>query len=425
MRAIDADERRARLGHRQLLASSAKVDDPVEVSRAVVAVHATDPASVFLGIRARMGGVSVAAIESALYDARSIVRMLGMRRTMFVVPTGDVALVHAAATRAIAARERKRTGQMIEGGGLTDDASALLRRRRGGRPGGAREAGRGARRRDRPRTCPSSVASSPTARARSGLGSQGLSTRVLFQLAADGLVARGRPRGRWTSSQHRWAPITSWLPDGIEDLPTAEAQVDLVRRWLRAFGPGTVADIKWWTGWTMGETRKAIAGTGAVEVDLDGQTGLVLGDDLEPVSAPEPWVALLPPLDTTPMGWTERDWYLGDYRAPLFDRSGNIGPTVWCRRADRRRMGPAQGRRDRGAVVRGHRRRGGGRGRRRGGPARYVDRRRQGDAADSRRRSRRNSDEYCATRPSASPALLRIGTHVVRCSAWRLRSPRQ
>ena len=29
------------------------------------------------------------------------------------------------------------------------------------------------------------------------------------------------------------------------------------------------------------------------------------------------------------MGWKDRDWYLGTHRAPLFDRSGNIGPTIW------------------------------------------------------------------------------------------------
>jgi len=40
-------------------------------------------------------------------------------------------------------------------------------------------------------------------------------------------------------------------------------------------------------------------------------------------------MALLPALDPTAMGWTERDWYLGPHRAPLFDRTGNIGPSIW------------------------------------------------------------------------------------------------
>jgi hypothetical protein len=39
--------------------------------------------------------------------------------------------------------------------------------------------------------------------------------------------------------------------------------------------------------------------------------------------------ALLPALDPTPMGWKERDWYLPADTRPLFDRNGNIGPTIW------------------------------------------------------------------------------------------------
>ena len=50
---------------------------------------------------------------------------------------------------------------------------------------------------------------------------------------------------------------------------------------------------------------------------------------MDPVPAPEPWVALLPALDPTPMGWAQRDWYLGPHRPILFDRNGNVGPTVW------------------------------------------------------------------------------------------------
>ena len=102
-----------------------------------------------------------------------------------------------------------------------------------------------------------------------------------------------------------------------------------MRRWLGAFGPGTLADLRWWTGWTMGRTRAALARVGPAEVNLGGEAGLVLAGDLEPEAAPDPWVALLPALDATPMGWSERGWFLGEHRAPLFDRSGNIGPTIW------------------------------------------------------------------------------------------------
>jgi hypothetical protein len=112
-------------------------------------------------------------------------------------------------------------------------------------------------------------------------------------------------------------------------MPSPEAQTQLVREWLRAFGPGTLEDLKWWTGLTMGEIKRAIAALDTVEVNLGEASGLLLASDAEPAEAPEPWVALLPALDATPMAYVRRDWFLGPHAPSLFDRSGNIGPTVW------------------------------------------------------------------------------------------------
>ena len=142
---------------------------------------------------------------------------------------------------------------------------------------------------------------------------------------------RGRPRGGWTSGQHHWSTTAAWLGGPLEELDPAAAKVDLVRRWLERFGPGTVADLAWWTGWPLGATRAALAALDTEEVELDdGATGLVLADDVDEVTAPEPWVALLPGLDPTPMGWKDRDWYLGPHKGQVFDRNGNVGPTIWA-----------------------------------------------------------------------------------------------
>jgi len=108
------------------------------------------------------------------------------------------------------------------------------------------------------------------------------------------------------------------------------AHAELVRRWLRAFGPGTTRDIQWWTGWTVARTKAALRALDALEVGLeDGATGWVLPDDLEATPEPAPWVALLPALDSTIMAWKERDWYLGGLYRDLFDNAGNAGPTAW------------------------------------------------------------------------------------------------
>jgi Winged helix DNA-binding domain len=153
--------------------------------------------------------------------------------------------------------------------------------------------------------------------------------RLLPQLAMDGRLVRGAPRGSWVSPQYRWVPTATWLGSEIDELETGTAQADLLGLWLAAFGPATEADIRWWTGWTAGEARRALAATPHAEVDLGGVSGYVLAGDLERTEPPGPCAVLLPTLDPTTMGWKQRDWYLGPHGSTLFDSNGNAGPTVW------------------------------------------------------------------------------------------------
>src|SRR5207245_5630754 len=110
VRRVTVAERRARLGRRHHLATSARVDDPVRLAGDLVGLHGTDPATVFLSAAARFRKPTgaVAALERALYDGRRLGRTLCMRRTMFVVPVDLVPIVQAACTDALVPNERRR-----------------------------------------------------------------------------------------------------------------------------------------------------------------------------------------------------------------------------------------------------------------------------------------------------------------------------
>ncbi len=328
MRRIGIEERRNRLAIGQRLAPKCFAATPLEVAESLVALHGTDPASVHLAVRARMHDPSIQAIEQALYDDRTLLRMLGMRRTMFVVPTAVAPVVHAACTQAIAVKQRQLLKQFLSEAGFTDNLDRRIAEVEESTLRALKKRGEATAvelSKDEPRLKQQIL----LAQGKPYEAVQSVSTRVLFQLSAEGHIVRGRPKGTWISSQVRWSTMEHWLGSALRTVNVEDAQRELIRRWLEAFGPGTVADLRWWTGLTAREVQRALAKLETIEVDLDGATGVLLEEDAEPPKKPDPWLALLPALDPTPMGWQSRAWFLGEYAPILFDRSGNVGPTIW------------------------------------------------------------------------------------------------
>ncbi|QRX94782.1 winged helix DNA-binding domain-containing protein [Streptomyces noursei] len=316
-------QRRARLARRHLPDPGRRASTTREVAESVLALHATDAATVYLSAAARMDSPSHESIERELYEREALLRMTAMRCTLFVVPTALAPVMLAAVGRPNAAARMKGLLRRLEANGYGN--AAWLENISRSTLEAVRERGE--------------ATTAELATAVPGLDRQlvvspgkpyesrrSIATDLLFALAADGHLTRGSRRGGWTSNQHAWT-----LAPELPDMPAPLARAELVRHWLDAFGPGTVADLKWWTGWTITETRKAVAAAEAVEVRLDEGAGYALAEDLDaPVAEPEPSAALLPALDPTPMGWRERGFYLDpDHVLALFDRMGNIGPTVW------------------------------------------------------------------------------------------------
>ena len=103
---IGDDERRRRLAERHRLVNRAgSVEDAAE---AVVALHATDPATIFLSALARMSDPSIEAVENALYEDRTLARTVAMRRTLWVATVRLLGTIEASSSADVAATERKR-----------------------------------------------------------------------------------------------------------------------------------------------------------------------------------------------------------------------------------------------------------------------------------------------------------------------------
>jgi hypothetical protein len=294
----------------------------------MVCLHATDPATVFLSGWARVDDLSVADAEQALYDDRTLVKHLAMRRTIFLFPLEVLPFAQAAASNRVAATERKRLIREVEGAGLRRDGARWLNDA-SKRVLAALADGREATSSELRDEIPLLAGGISYGAGKSWGGTYGVGPRVLTVLSARGLVVRASNNGPWYVSRPRWARTESWLGAPIAAMPEREGTAAAVAAWLRAFGPGTLTDIKWWLGSTVKAVRLALADVDAVEVGLDGANGYVLPDDDEEEAPVAPWAALLPPLDPTTMGWIERDWYLGPHKPQLVDSTGNAGSTAW------------------------------------------------------------------------------------------------
>ena len=351
VRTIGVEERRARLARRHRLLPEERTDDVVRIAEDLVALHSTDPVTVHLSAALRMRQPSIAALEQALYEDRTLVRHHAMRRTLWVATPETTRLMHAAATRRLIGPESRRTEKLLAEGGLRDPA-AWLTDARGQALAALREHGPMTARQVGERV-PALRHPVELAPGKSYAATVSAHTRVLLQLGFEGAVLRGRPSGSWVSGAYHYVATDRWLPEGLGDLDVREAAAELVVRWLRRFGPATTADVQWWHGWTAATTRQALADAGAVAVTLRGgedgsleQAGWLAPDDAdardhvdesggpgtgaaEAEAEAVPWVAALPGLDPTVMGWKERAWYLPAACADAFDRNGNAGPTLW------------------------------------------------------------------------------------------------
>ncbi len=299
-----------------------------EAVRALVALHSSDPITPHLALQARVPGFQTEDLDRALADEATLWRLHAMRRTLFVVERRHAPAILAAATADVAAKERRR----IEGclaQVLTEPPADWM---------AAREAEINAHlaSADEPLSTAALQDALPLLRTEILLGGgkhtqrAPVGSRLLFLMAMDGRIVRARPLGTWRASQYRWVSADAWLDAPLRLPPRDDASAEVLRAYLASHGPATLNDLRWWSGWTLKQTRDALARLQTTLVRLDdGETGYVLSDDLDTPEAPEPCAALLPGLDSTPMGWKDRAFYLGPHAGPLYDTNGNIGPTVW------------------------------------------------------------------------------------------------
>jgi hypothetical protein len=314
----------------------------VQVTRDTVALHATNATAPYLSLWARVPSFKPEMLADALYERRRLARVLCMRTTLHVVPSDEVPIFLRAYGDQMERRgpAEHQIDLLLAQAGLCEeeDAGARLEELHAQVLEAVSKSGPSTVR-EISQAVPELEAKIRHSVGKPYEGEFSVGSRLIPSMCVQGLLVRARPRGSWRSNLYEYAALSDWLPDvDLDSVSLREARTWLVRHYLSAFGPASMKDICWWTGFTKGETEEAIQPlTGeVVEVAIEGldMGYLMMAEDaqqLDSAAAPETlYASFLPALDPYIMGYPDRRRFLApEHNAKVFDRAGNAMPTVW------------------------------------------------------------------------------------------------
>jgi hypothetical protein len=298
--------------HKQHLSEPTQGASVASIVEDVGGLHGTNAPGAYLSLWSRRRGFAREELQAALYEERSLARVLCMRNTLFVLPKALLPVVYQAT--------RRRRDTLID---------RYLSHH-------------GMRRPEYERRCEV---------VRQLVGSEAKTAAEIKQELAepnmdlvvdlmpnDWRLVRGRPRGTWRSNLHEYAAFEAWFPEiDLQSLTPGEAQAQLLKYYVSHFGPATEQDFAWWAGMAKAEVRQALAaiedGMVLAEIVGLGEGYLLTARDVDALQSNDEEKAslfFLPSLDPYIMGYKDRKRFLDSEESnKVFDRAGNALPTIW------------------------------------------------------------------------------------------------
>ncbi len=255
-----------------------------------------------ISIWARVRGATADGVEAALWRDRTLVRAWAMRRTMFLLPSDQLATFARGTSRRSAynlawAYSRVASGRKLDR--LLEDTLAILEV-----PSTRSELAEGLKGRGH----------RLKSKAGGGWGNksavphvelEGLEPSVGFLLHlidAKSVICSGPNEG----NESTYVRADKWIPNW-RDITPEQAEPRLLDIYLRAFGPATLADFALWTGMYVRDAKPiwSSAAERTAYVDVEGWKAVVLSSDLSELERAEsdgPEVRLLPFFDSFVLG---------------------------------------------------------------------------------------------------------------------------
>ncbi len=299
---------------KQHLTEESKIDNIIQITEDICGLHSTELKTSYLSLFARTSNFKKTNLEKELYINKTLARVRGMRRTLFIETIDLIPIVYAAtfnliersfekymAFHKVSLKEYQELSQVIMKVILGKELSA--------------------------------------SEIREELNSESNIPAIIQVMCNRGLLIRGRPIKDWKDRRNKYARFKDYFPNlELNQLKEKKAIQFLVEKYVKAYGPVTELDMSWWTGLTKTQIKSALkcieSQLELVKISSIKKDYIMAKEDIiriadNPISG-ESSLALLPGLDPYPMGYKDRERYIStkNYNK-IFDRSGNITSTIF------------------------------------------------------------------------------------------------
>lgn len=251
-------------------------------------------------------------VRTALWDARTLVKTTSMRRTLHLLPSRDFQM-YIAAMRAWSLGQTENLLSRI--GASTKHVDTMIATVMDALADG-------------PKTQQELIARAKTT------AEKGMRVWLKYAWSAmrpaivEGLIVYGPSRGAAAT----FVRVDQWLPPQ-QKIEADAAQLELARRFMRAFAPATYRDFSKWSGLPTSLTKRVFEtlGDSLAGVRVDGEPSFVLKDDLDALSSAtiDRTPKLLPSFDTFLLAHQTKD-HLVDRRfyKRVYRNQGWLSPVV-------------------------------------------------------------------------------------------------
>jgi uncharacterized protein YcaQ len=293
---------------RHNLVERASPDELLGVVSDICGLHAQLMSSAELSLWARIDGLERGAVEEALWERRTLVKLWAMRGTLHLLPSDELGLWLAALGTY--------TNRGMTGHPEVDLLTEAVAKALNGRILSRDELAMAVEK----LTGDASVADDIRFSWGSYLKPASFRGRLCFAPSVDGRV-------RLTSPE-------TWLPDPIVRPDATDALREVARRFLGAYAPATADDLGIWSGFGRTGVRRMLAELGdeSAEVDVEGEPALVLAEDVRALATarPQDVARLLPAFDPWVAGASRTAAAFVDprHRARVYRPQGWFSPVV-------------------------------------------------------------------------------------------------